>query len=79
MAIIDAELYIHYHLKAQPLKANSVVSYCTKFIQLLNASSYLVSRNDLLKDSAYFLLHLSIEKVLKQKEIVNFNVYVFTI
>jgi len=69
-AVIDAELYIHLQLKGQSLSANTVVTYCTKFMHLLNGSAYLVSRNDLLRNSGHFLLYLSIEKILKEKEIV---------
>jgi len=71
-AILDAELFLQMQIKGQLIKANSIVTYCTKFVLLLSGASYLISKNDLFDFEISLLFEIKLEDILKQKEIVSF-------
>lgn len=63
VALLDAQLFLCYQLERQGLKPNSLVAYAIKFVQLLKAFRYFMTKKAEIPQMASILLSISAEAI----------------
>lgn len=71
-AIFDGLLLIHFQLKMEQLKDNSLVTYSSHFIAMVGATKDLLAANDVMPRVSVLLFGISNESLLKNENIVSY-------